>query len=101
MKWKDSNDGAETVAGEEGTFEEDYSPLRTRKLDFGSRLASIITRPGSWLVIITSDIVSDFFPLYSSWWQRQSPAECNRPASPANRKQDGGPGRDQRTGDGS
>jgi len=52
MKWKDSNDGGETVVDEEGTFEEDYSPLRTRKLNSGSRLASIFTRPGSWLVII-------------------------------------------------
>jgi len=52
MKWKDSNDDVETVADEEETFEEDYSPLRTRKLNFGSRLASIFTRPGSWLVII-------------------------------------------------
>lgn len=52
MKWKDSNDDVETTADEEGTFEEDYSPLRTRKLNFGSRLASAFTRPGSWLVII-------------------------------------------------
>ena len=52
MKWKDSNDEVETAAEEEETFEEDYSPLRTRKLNFGSRLASIFTRPGSWLVII-------------------------------------------------
>jgi LysM repeat protein len=52
MKWKDSSEGGETVAGEEGTFEEDYSPLRTQKLNFGSRLASVFTRPGSWLVII-------------------------------------------------
>jgi len=52
MKWKDSNDEVETAAEEEETFEEDYSPLRTRKLNFGSRLASIFTQPGSWLVII-------------------------------------------------
>ena len=52
MKWKDSSEGGETVAGEEGTCEEDYSPLRTQKLNFGSRLASVFTRPGSWLVII-------------------------------------------------
>ena len=52
MKWKDSNDEMETVPDEEGTFEEDYSPLRTRKLNLGSRLASVITRPGSWLVVI-------------------------------------------------
>ena len=52
MKWKDSNEGVETVAEEEGTFEEDYSPLRTQKLDSGSRLASFFARPGSWLVII-------------------------------------------------
>jgi LysM repeat protein len=52
MKWKDSNDGVETVADEEGSFEEDYSPLRTRKRNSGSRLASIFTRPGSWLVTI-------------------------------------------------
>ena len=52
MKWKDSNNDVETVAEEEETFEEDYSPLRTRKLNFGSRLASIFARPGSWMVII-------------------------------------------------
>jgi LysM repeat protein len=52
MKWKDSNNDVETAAEEEETFEEDYSPLRTRKLNFGSRLASIFARPGSWLVII-------------------------------------------------
>ena len=52
MKWKDSNEGVETVAEEEGSYEEDYSPLRTRKLDTGSKLASIFTRPGSWVVII-------------------------------------------------
>jgi len=52
MKWKDSNDNVETGAEEAETFEEEYSPLRTRKLNFGSRLASIFTRPGSWLVII-------------------------------------------------
>ena len=52
MKWKDSNDGVETVTEEEKTFEEDYSPLRTRKLTFGSSLASVFSRPGSWMVII-------------------------------------------------
>ncbi len=52
MKWKDSNEGVETVADEEGTYEEDYSPLKAQKLDTGSKLASIFTRPGSWLVII-------------------------------------------------
>ena len=52
MKWKDSNEGVETVAEEEKTYEEDYSPLRTQKLDTGSKLASIFTRPGSWVVII-------------------------------------------------
>ncbi len=52
MKWKDSNEGVETVAEEEGTYEEDYSPLKTQKRDAGSKLASIFTRPGSWLVII-------------------------------------------------
>jgi len=52
MKWKDSNDSVEKVADEEGTFEEDYSPLRTRKLTFGSSLASVFSRPGSWMVII-------------------------------------------------
>ncbi|NNL75701.1 MAG: hypothetical protein HKO68_05125, partial [Desulfobacterales bacterium] len=48
MKWKDSNEGVETVAEEEGTYEEDYSPLKAQKLDTGSKLASIFTRPGSW-----------------------------------------------------
>ena len=52
MKWKDSNDENETGTGEEIPFEEDYSPLRTRKLNFGSRLTSLITRPGLLLVII-------------------------------------------------
>jgi LysM repeat protein len=52
MKWKDSNSGEETVADEEGTFEENYSPLRTQKLNFGSRIASAFTRSGSWLVIV-------------------------------------------------
>ena len=52
MKWKDSNDGVETVADEEGTFEENYSPLRTQKLNFGSRMASVFTRTSSWLVIV-------------------------------------------------
>ncbi len=61
MKWKDSKDGVETVADEEGTFEEDYSPLRTRKLNFGSRLTSIFTRPGSWLVIIPVLLLAIFF----------------------------------------
>jgi LysM repeat protein len=52
MKWKDSNEGGKTEAEEEGSFEENYSPLRTQKLDTGAKLASIFTRPGSWLVII-------------------------------------------------
>ncbi len=52
MKWKESNEGVETEADKEGTFEENYSPLRTQKLNFGSRLTSVLTRPGSWMVII-------------------------------------------------
>jgi hypothetical protein len=52
MKWKDSNEDVETVAEEEGSYEEDYSPLKAQKLDTGSKLASIFTRPGSWLLII-------------------------------------------------
>ena len=52
MKWKDSNEDVETVAEEKGSYEEDYSPLKTQKLDTGSKLASVFTRPGSWLVII-------------------------------------------------
>jgi len=52
MKWKDSDEGVKAATEEEGAFEEDYSPLRTQKLDPGSKLASIFTRAGSWLVII-------------------------------------------------
>jgi len=52
MKWKESNEGVETEADKEGTFEENYSPLRTQKLNFGSRMTSVLTRPGSWMVII-------------------------------------------------
>ena len=52
MKWKDSNDGVETVADEEGTFEENYSPLRTQKLNFGPRMASVLTRPIAGRVIV-------------------------------------------------
>jgi LysM repeat protein len=52
MKWKDASDDAETQTDEEGTFEEAYSPLRSRKIEFGSRLASVFTRSGSWFVII-------------------------------------------------
>jgi len=52
MKWKDSKDGVETVTEEDGSFEEDYSPLKTRKPTFGAGLASFFSRPGSWTVII-------------------------------------------------
>lgn len=52
MKWKESNEGVETKAEEEGTFEEDYSPLRRQKLKVGSGLVSVFTKPGSWLVVI-------------------------------------------------
>jgi LysM repeat protein len=61
MKWKDSNDGVETAVDEEGTFEEDYSPLRNRKLNSGSRLVSILTRSGTWLVIIPVLLLAIFF----------------------------------------
>jgi len=60
MKWKDSNDGVETVADEEGTFEENYSPLRTQKLNFGSRMALVFTRPGFWLVIVPVVLLAIF-----------------------------------------
>jgi LysM repeat protein len=52
MKWKESNDDVETAADKEGSFEEDYSPLKTQKLNFGSKLASVITRPGFWMVTV-------------------------------------------------
>jgi len=52
MKWKDANDDLGTQTDEEEIFEEAYSPLRTRKLGFGSRLTSVLTRSSSWLVII-------------------------------------------------
>ena len=61
MKWKDSSDGVETVADEKATFEEDYSPLRGQKLNFASRLVSLFTRPGSWLVIIPALLLAVFF----------------------------------------
>jgi LysM repeat protein len=60
MKWKDSNSGEETVADEEGTFEENYSPLRTRKLNFGSRMAAVFTRASSWLVIVPVVLLAIF-----------------------------------------
>ncbi len=52
MKWKDANDDVETQTDEEGAFEEAYSPLRTRKLNIGTRLTSVLTRSSSWFVIL-------------------------------------------------
>ncbi|MBW2513742.1 MAG: LysM peptidoglycan-binding domain-containing protein [Deltaproteobacteria bacterium] len=52
MKWKESNGDAETAADQEGNYEENYSPLKTPKLNFGSKLTSIVTRPGFWMVTV-------------------------------------------------
>ena len=51
MKWKDSDEGLETEVEAGGAYEEDYSPLRAGKTDLGARLASILTRPGVWMII--------------------------------------------------
>jgi len=51
MKWKDSDESLEAQVEAGGEYEEEYSPLRARKIDLGARLASILTRPGVWLII--------------------------------------------------
>lgn len=61
MKWKESNGDVETAADQEGTFEEDYSPLKTPKLNFGSKLTSVVTRPGFWMVAIPVLLLVIFF----------------------------------------
>ncbi len=52
MKWKDSEEAVETVTEEGGAFEEAYSPLRTHKPNVVSRVTSVFTHPGSWVVVI-------------------------------------------------
>lgn len=52
MKWKEPDDDLEKEIEPDGSYEEEYSPLKTGHLDIGSRLASIVTRPGSWIVAV-------------------------------------------------
>ena len=66
MKWKDSEDGMDSGDEAGSAYEEDYSPLRSRKFDLGSKLAAIIAQPGVWIifmaVILLFVIILMFFP---------------------------------------
>ena len=52
MKWKDSEEALGARDEAAGAYEEDYSPLRSRNFDFGARLASLVTQPGLWVILV-------------------------------------------------
>ncbi len=68
MKWKDSDEVLDTGEEEEagGAYEEDYSPLGSRKSGLGAKLASAIALPGIWKIVVVAVlllfIILLFFP---------------------------------------
>jgi len=66
MKWKDSEETMDSGDDAGSAYEEDYSPLRSRNFDLGSKLAAIIARPGAWIIfvvlILLFVIILMFFP---------------------------------------
>lgn len=64
MKWKDSDEVMDSDDDAGSAYEEDYSPLRSRNFDLGSKAAALIARPGMWIMFAVVALLFVIFLMF-------------------------------------